>query len=250
MLIIFLYRLLCVIFKCCSISGNMNFSYDKYAIIILIIGVFFSPSVCAQANRFKVQNIDFNSKLGRDSVYNYFFPNLDTSKMQSTVSSKNSLSERGNLTVGKDTIILDVVQIFAKKKFNADSIAFREEYKKVFNYETEKFKIGDLFIKKSPQSYNSTSSLVSINLLGLVSLLGNNKDKNMERKNKFIKYEKERSLDNKFSRSYFENLTKLEGDSLDLFIKEYKWKLYEIEDSEYEQILYIKESLKKYRNVN
>ncbi|MNN73997.1 hypothetical protein D3C81_1901570 [compost metagenome] len=84
----------------------------------------------------------------------------------------------------------------------------------------------------------------------MVSLLGNNKDKNMERKNKFIKYEKERSLDNKFSRSYFENLTKLEGDSLDLFIKEYKWKLYEIEDSEYEQILYIKESLKKYRNVN
>ncbi|WP_293884751.1 carboxypeptidase-like regulatory domain-containing protein [Sphingobacterium sp. UBA1498] len=77
------------------------------------------------------------------------------------------------------TILLDEVKINPLRNYRADSLKFREEFAKTFNYSKPKFK--DIFITKNyssnvprhpNQANNSTASLISVDVLSVISLLG------------------------------------------------------------------------------
>lgn len=152
------------------------------------------------------------------------------------------------------TILLDEVKVNAFRNYKADSLKFREEFAKAFNYSKPKFK--DIFIAKNyssnvPRPYyqanNSTASLISIDVLSVISLLGKNQTPQSKLQQKLIKEEEERYLDNTFSKRMIQNLTGLEGDSLQIFMQLYRPNIDTAKNmSEYEIIMYIKNSYREY----
>lgn len=152
------------------------------------------------------------------------------------------------------TILLDEVKVSALRNYRADSLKFRKEFAKAFNYSKPKFK--DIFIAKNyssnaPRPYyqgnNSTASLISIDVLSVISLLGKNRTTQSKLQQKLIKEEEERYLDNAFSKRMIQNLTGLEGDSLQIFMQLYRPNIDTARNmSEYEIIMHIKNSYREY----
>jgi len=148
------------------------------------------------------------------------------------------------------SILLDEVKINPLRNYKADSLKFREEYAKTFNYSKPKFK--DIFITKNyssnvprhpNQASNSTASLISVDLLSVISLLGKKRNPQSKLQQKLIKKEEEQYLDNTFSKRKVQNLTGLKGDSLQTFMQLYRPNIDTAKYmSDYDIILYIKNS--------
>jgi len=154
------------------------------------------------------------------------------------------------------TILLDEVKVSALRNYRADSLKFREEFAKTFNYTKPKF--NDIFVPKNytsnvPKPYyqanNSTASLISIDVLSVISLLGKNSSPQSKLQKTLIKEEEERFIDNTFSKHTIQNLTRLEGNSLQTFMQLYRPNVDTARNmSEYEIMMYIKNSYKEYVN--
>ena len=152
-------------------------------------------------------------------------------------------------------ILLDEINITAKKDHSMDSIYFRKQYASVFNANKPYWK--DLFSSKNyfdntPLPYNraasSTASIVSINLLSLVNLVGKNKSPITKLQKILLQEEREKYLDHVFSSEKVQKITGLQGDSLFLFIQRYRPNKEELTKmSEYDILTHIKESFKDYR---
>src|SRR5690606_35689579 len=93
----------------------------------------------------------------------------------------------------------------------------------------------------------STSSLVSVNLLSVISLIGKNKDPKSKLKKKLLKLENENYIDHIFSKEKVRSITSLQGDSLQIFIEKYRPSTGMVSQmTDYELLLYIKRSYKDF----
>lgn len=154
------------------------------------------------------------------------------------------------------SIMLAEVQVKAFRDYGADSLRFRNEYAKIFNYNKPKF--SDIFIPKNfastaPRPYyqaaNSTASLISVDLLSVIGLLGKNKTPVSKLQEKLIREEGERHVDKAFSAGLIRRVTGLEGDSLTAFIQRYRPPMETAKEmSEYETIMYIRKSYAQFRS--
>ena len=152
------------------------------------------------------------------------------------------------------TILLDEVKISVLRNYKADSLKFRDGFAKTFNYNKPKLK--DIFIAKNyfsnvPKPYyqanNSTASLVSIDVLSVISLLGKNNTPQSKLQKTLIKEEEQRYIDHTFSKGMIQNSTGLEGDSLQTFMRLYRPNVDTARNmSEYDMIMYIKNSYHEY----
>lgn len=152
------------------------------------------------------------------------------------------------------TILLNEVKISPLRNYQADSLKFREEFAKTFNYSKPKFK--DIFITKNyssnlprhpNQASNSTASLISVDVLSVIAMLGKKRNPQAKLQQKLIKKEEEQYLDNIFSKHMVQNLTGLKGDSLQTFMQLYRPNMDTTRYmSDYDIILYIKKSYQQY----
>ena len=145
-------------------------------------------------------------------------------------------------------IYLKEIKVQTNRNYKRDSINLRRDYAKVFN--SKQTKIGDLFIKKSAGERsinshlnpNSTSSLVSVNLLKVASLLSRKRDPLQKFKSTLLRDEEDRYIDHIFSKEKVGQLTELKGDSLTIFINKYRPNAQTLKKmTPYELTMYIKE---------
>lgn len=151
-----------------------------------------------------------------------------------------------------NSIVLKPVQINAVRDYTLDSLTRRKEYASVFAYKEPSFK--DIFIKKS-QTVNhqyqpfqpSTSSLVSVDLLSVIGLFGKSKNPTSKLQKKLLQEEKDNYIAHVFSKEKIQSLTSLQGDSLQIFMDEYRPSTNKASQmSDYELLLYIKTSYEKF----
>lgn len=152
-------------------------------------------------------------------------------------------------------ILLEEVHIMGQRSYLADSLRFRKQYASVFNERKTSWK--DLIVSKNyfnnmPIPYNratnSTASIVNLNILSLVGLLGKNKSSRTKLRNILLQEEQEKYLAHAFSPDKVRKITGLHGDSLSLFIQYYRLNKEEITKmSEYDILSYIKESFERFK---
>ena len=126
-----------------------------------------------------------------------------------------------------DIAMLPTVEV-KKNSYRLDSLEFREEYRKVFDYHTDYLSSG--------------MGGVGINLDALLSM---KKIKRMEHfRENLIKDEQERYVSHKFNSLLVKNITGLESPALDTFMVQYRptYDMLLNFDSEYQYYQYIKES--------
>lgn len=130
-----------------------------------------------------------------------------------------------------DVTTLPTVVVEEKiRSYQADSIANREEYKKVFNF--------------SPEYISTGSTVVGLNLDALLSM---RKMKRMEKfRNQLMMLEQEKYeknyIDQRFNRPLVKKLTGLESPALDDFMEKYRpdFELLISFDNDYEYYRYLK----------
>lgn len=146
-------------------------------------------------------------------------------------------------------IDLREVKIRTNRNYKKDSLDLRKEYAYVLNY--QKPKITDAFIKVDPNyksshaniNPNSTASILKLNVLQIVGLLGKNKTPISKLKQTLLRDEEENYVDHIFSKTKIEVSTPLKGDSLQKFIQRYRPTYLEAKKmNEYQIILFIKKS--------
>lgn len=172
-------------------------------------------------------------------LYDHIF--VDTSKTNLLVIKLKSRS-----------IVLKSVNINVTRNYMLDSLIRRKEFASVFAYKDPRFK--DIFIAKSPtishqyQPFQpSTSSLVSVDLLSVIGLLGKNRNPISKLQKKLLQEEKDNYIAHVFSEEKVQSLTLLQGDSLQKFINEYRPSADLIAQmSDYELLLYIKKSYEEF----
>lgn len=166
------------------------------------------------------------------------------------------------LLLKQKAIVLKEVTIRAKPDYRFDSIRNRKDYSSVFYYKTPGLK--SIFIPKSLYTSvptfpgiatNNTSSIVSLNLLQVVSLLTRNNAHVSKLQKTLLKNEENNYLDEVFSKQKVTAETGLKGDSLNSFMDRYRPSISEAKKmTPYDQIVYIKKSyaefIKTYRNEN
>lgn len=162
---------------------------------------------------------------------------------------------KDTLAVFLNTNPVDLREVTIKLKKNAqkDSIALREQYKNVFEYKAPT--IGDAFMKVDPsyrspfahESTMSTASLVSLDILQVAGLLSKKKNKTSKLKSVLLKKEEENFIASRFDEEQIQKLTKLEGDSLKLFMNTYQPDIKTARTlTPYEMSLYIKKSYQEF----
>lgn len=143
------------------------------------------------------------------------------------------------------TILLNEVNIYSRPTYKTDSLSLRKDFSPVFNYRRPTF--TSIFSNtSSARSANSTSSILTLDVLRVVSLFGKKKDKTYKLQQLLIEEEKERYIDHIFSKSEIKKLTHLTDDSLTLFMQRYRAGIYPLED-QYSRLMYIKKSLAEFK---
>jgi hypothetical protein len=147
-------------------------------------------------------------------------------------------------------IMLQSVAIKAKHNSKADSIRLRKQFSAVFDYKAPTF--YDMFVKVDPYAYvpnnyilatNSTTTLVTIDVLSVISLLDKNKDHTSKLQKTLLNDEETTYVDRRFSKEKITGLTNLKGDSLLDFMDNYRPSVKQIKKmSDYDMVVYIKKS--------
>lgn len=142
---------------------------------------------------------------------------------------------------------LKEITVVTKRNYKLDSINLRKEYAAIFN--AKKVKIGDVFTRKDPNykstfpgmNPNSTSSLVGVDLLKVVALLGNNRSRETKLKSTLLQAENDTYIDRVFTKEIIIEITGLQGDSLVNFMNLYRPSIATLKKmTSYELNLYIK----------
>jgi len=164
-----------------------------------------------------------NSKSGDTIIFSY------VGYQQQIYINNQRLGDTLIIAMKPSTIAIDAVIIKGLSNYKADSLRFRKEYADAFQYAKPKFK--DIFIPKKFSSNdnrspfyapNSTSSLISVDVLSVISLLRKDKSPQAKLQKKLLKQEEQNYVDYAFSKQKIQQITQLTGDSLQLFIQEYR----------------------------
>lgn len=152
-----------------------------------------------------------------------------------------------------NVIPLKEVQINTSRNYKLDSLNLRKQYAKAFNNKGLQF--ADLFIGKDP-NYNSpfaftnprsTASLVSLNVLQVISFFGKNKSTPNRLKETLLRDEELNYIDHIFSKEKVKSITKLTGEELIKFMNDYRPSVLTLRKmTDYELTLYIKKSYVDY----
>jgi hypothetical protein len=154
----------------------------------------------------------------------------------------------------QNAVALKDVTIKAKRDANTDSINLRKQFAKVFNYQGTKFK--DVFITRDPYVYkpndyitstNNATTLLSVNLLSVLSLLNKDNAPVSKLQTTLIKDEQYSYVDQVFSKQKVKELTPLKGDSLQTFMDRYRPSVANAKGmSDYDAMIYIKKCYKDF----
>ncbi|RZL50911.1 MAG: hypothetical protein EOP00_01915 [Pedobacter sp.] len=168
---------------------------------------------------------------------------------------KEILGVNVNIKLHTKTIDLRAVNIRAQRNYKMDSLALRKEYASVFAYKGPKF--TDMFVKVDP-SYrspfaninpNSTASILKFNALSAFSFFNKKKNTTSRMKELLLEDEGLKYVDRIFSEEKISSLTKLQGDSLQTFIRRYRPTYLMVKKmTEYEIIGYINRSYAEFLN--
>ena len=146
------------------------------------------------------------------------------------------------------TILLNEVTIYAKPAYKTDSLTLRKDFSSIFDYKRPTLRSVFSNTSSSARTANSTSSILTLDVLKVISLFGKKTDKTYKLQQLLLKEEKERHIDHIFSKSEIQKQTELEGDSLAEFIEQYRPGIYQLENpDEYNRLLYIKKSLAEFK---
>ncbi|WP_316850140.1 hypothetical protein [Pedobacter agri] len=158
----------------------------------------------------------------------------------------------------KSTVFsLDDVTIYSKRDYLKDSLQMREDFAKVFAYEAPTIK--DVLVKKglryptfgSNLVSNSTSSILSFDVLKTIGLLNKNQSSISKLKKVQLKDEETNYINNRFSPEKINAITKLEDDLLQSFIDRYRPSSAEIRKmNDYEILMYVKKSYAEFVKSN
>ncbi|SHM61206.1 carboxypeptidase-like regulatory domain-containing protein [Chitinophaga sp. CF418] len=122
------------------------------------------------------------------------------------------------------------------KDYKHDSLATREEYGKYFNYH-------------KPGAMDVLKTLPSNPITALTYLVPSKARKRKEHfQEQLVYWEKEKFIDNRYNPELVERMTKLSGDELDTFMLRYRPGYQFLQEAtEYDLMLFIKESFKHYQ---
>lgn len=190
----------------------------------------------------------FNSKLGDTIIFSY------VGYQQQIYINNQIAGDTLSIAMKPSTIAIEEVIIKGLGNYKADSLRFRKEYADAFQYSKPKFK--DIFIPKKFNSNdsrspfhapNSTSSLISVDVLSIISLLRKDKNPQAKLQKKVLKQEEQNYVDYAFSKQKIQQLTQLTGDSLQLFIQESRPDVDALKNmTTYDLMLYIKTKYKEF----
>ena len=158
--------------------------------------------------------------------------------------------------LSRTSVALQEFKVIGMRNYKKDSLQTRKDFKSVFSYKPVTPTIKNMFIFRSvsstPKTFNgrdinSTSSLVSFDLMPLLSLLGAKKNPVSKLKKKLLQNEEDNYVDQVFSRQQVAALTKLEGDSLENFMATYRPSIAVVRMmSSYEMLTYIKKQYSEF----
>ena len=144
------------------------------------------------------------------------------------------------------SVNLKEVTIKAERNHQKDSIDHRAEYSKVFNYQPAKLK--DAFV--APPS-NVPFTVVSIDLLRVISALTRNSDPKYKLQKVLLRDEQGDYIATRFNRGLVSRVTGLKGDSLQTYMDKYYPTLDWVKKaSDYDILLYIKSKATEFRKAN
>ncbi len=140
--------------------------------------------------------------------------------------------------------------VLIHRDYRQDSLHRRLEYNKVFNYKRPGWK--EVFVKNGvqtdrfPSAYkapNSTASLVTLNVLSVLRVLGPDHSPEKRFQKVLLRDEENELIERLFSAERINAITQLKGDSLRAFLLDYRPSAKEARKmSEYDSINYIKKS--------
>jgi len=141
------------------------------------------------------------------------------------------------------SILLNEVAIKAERNHKKDSIALRKDYAAIFNYQPKK--VTDAFV--SPPS-DVPFTFVSIDLLTLLSAVTHKHDPSYKLKKELLRDEEADYVHTRFNRSLVTKVTRLQDDSVNLFMDKYYPKADWVRrTNDYDMIRYIKSKLFEFR---
>jgi len=162
--------------------------------------------------------------------------------------------------LSRTSIALQEFKVMGRRNYRKDSLQTRLDFKSVFAYKPEKPTIKNMFIFRSAanqtrtfngRDINSTSSLVSLNLMPLLSLLGAKKDPVSKLQKRLLLKEGDNFVDQVFSKQQVVALTKLKEDSLENFMERYRPSAPAAKKmTSYEMMTYIKKCYLEYIKPN
>ncbi|UPK70045.1 carboxypeptidase-like regulatory domain-containing protein [Chitinophaga filiformis] len=140
-----------------------------------------------------------------------------------------------NVYLTRQVIGLGQVTVVGKDH-KRDSLATREEYGKYFNYH-------------KPGAMDVLKTLPSNPITALTYLVPSKARKRKEHfQEQLVYWEKEKYIDNRYNPELVERMTKLSGDELDTFMLRYRPGYQFLQEAtEYDLMLFIKESFKHYQ---
>ncbi|WPV00594.1 carboxypeptidase-like regulatory domain-containing protein [Mucilaginibacter sp. cycad4] len=155
-----------------------------------------------------------------------------------------------------DATVLREVKIRGRRNARADSLRNRREFASAFAYRGSTIKDAfiahpyDLDINKPSNHINadkSTATILSINLLSVLDMLGKNKAPQSKLQKVLLKDEEGEYVDRFFSPEKVSSITNLKGDSLQNFMNEYHPDIKKVKKmSDYDMVSYIKKSYTEY----
>lgn len=149
------------------------------------------------------------------------------------------------------SLMLNEVSVRANRNLNVDSVNNRAQFSRVFNHKA--IGIQDIFINNAKiNSYkpydnvtapNSTTTILSVNLLQAISKIGDKQSKTTKLQKELIANEQFNYAGQRFSRQKINALTGLKGDSLRRFTEKYQLGLGDTQKmTDYDMMIYIKKS--------
>ncbi|QPH38436.1 hypothetical protein [Pedobacter endophyticus] len=155
------------------------------------------------------------------------------------------------------SITLDDITIVSKRDYLADSLKMRKEYANIFDYKAPTIK--DVLVKKGlrrkqPGSNlvsNSTSSIISFDVLKTIGLLTKDKSSISKLQKVQLKDEESNYINRRFNAKKIVDITGLANDSLQIFVDRYLPTAVEVKKmSDYQLLMYIKRSYAEFVKPN
>lgn len=169
----------------------------------------------------------------------------------------NNIFKDLTIYLRSSVINLNDVLILSKRDYLADSLKMRKDFANVFAYKAPTIK--DVVVEKGWRyptvGYNlvsnSTSSILSFDVLKTIGLLTKNKSSISKLQKAQLKDEETNYVNRRFDREKITSITKLEGDSLQSFIQKHKPSAIEIKKmNDYQLLMYVKKCYSEFIKPN